>query len=235
MEKISLCTYPRVMAIKFNKETSIDYLYEDKFTFVSGCNGVISEFGLGANGISYLLSGEKVIKEEKIIYNDKKLDVNQLSIGWYVGNYKSLNFIDRYTNIGSLLKRYIKKENVYSCIDEVLDEFGINKNLLESNIYNCGWVYWRVFIALGVCLNKKVFCFPYLNTARVSELMTCASVYRCIDILKEREKIIIIPTSSAKNLIPIIDNEIILKNPEVNTQMLDNLTIREYYKDKFTN
>lgn len=230
MEKLKLFTTERIIDTKFNnsqKET--EFLYKANFEFIHGCYGLIGEHGSGGGAISYILSGECKIEDEEIIYNENKIVSPTFSEGWYVGNYTSLNRQDRECKLEKVFQKNFKENGTYSTIDEIFRDFHIDNKLLESKISECGWQMWRVSLALGICKNKKVFCFPWINSAYLYDLMINACMYKCLDILKQQGKIIILPTSRQENLKPIIDDYFIINNPWFNRIMSDNIHVKNYF------
>jgi hypothetical protein len=90
------------------------------------------------------------------------------------------------------------------------------------------WEKWRASIAVGFAYNKRVFCFPWLNTSWVNDLVLNCSNHKCIDILKKEGSIIIIPTERPESIDYLVDELVYLKNPSHNPSERAREIVAEY-------
>ncbi|MDE6312572.1 MAG: hypothetical protein K2M46_02970 [Lachnospiraceae bacterium] len=233
MEKIELITKERIEVIKnsFNEITN-EYVCENTFVFKKGrVYGIICEHGGGGEAISSFLSNHIPYKEEKIFIDDVEMNASDIqSIGWYMGNpIYSNDLIKREKSVRQALNYVIKKYHQYKSLDEVIDEFHLEKGKLDYCISHYGWEKWRASMAIGRASEKKIYCFPWMNTLYFYDCMVNSSVYRFFKKLKNEGSIIILPTSRYENVAGLVDEIIEICPSRFKYVISQNKYFKEYY------
>lgn len=212
-------------------EISQDYVCANTYEFESGkIYGIVCEHGGGGEAVSLLLSGEVLLKNERIIVDDREIySLNEL--GWYVGKrIYSQSIIKKEYTMKKAIERAIKQYHSFDNLDDIVKAFNLSPNKLNYGFSNnCEWEMWRISLALGYASKKKIFCFPWMNTLQFYDCMYNSSVFRFFRKFKEEGIIIILPTSRAENIKGIADNIIRIQN----TRFKHTISESEYFKDYF--
>lgn len=217
MEKIKLIIM-NDRIIKYNNpfnEKSCDYISKGTYTFDEGkIYGIVSEHGGGGEGISRLLSGESSLVNETIFVNGEQVLCLD-DIGWYIGKQMySKGIIKRELSVRESLTLAIKKYNRFNNIGEIIKLFHLSDDKLDYKFSNNTlWEMWRFSLALGYACEKKIFCFPWMNSLTFYDCMYNSGVFRFFKMFKENGFIIILPTSRKENLKKLADKAIEINNP----------------------
>lgn len=214
-------------------EKSRDYICKNMFTLEKGkIYGIICEHGGGGESISLLLSNEISLKQEKIYIDDMEAtpaDVEKF--GWYVGKkIYSHGLIKKEQSIRQSLEEAIKKYHCYGDIAEIVEEFHLTLDKMDYGLSrNCEWEMWRASMAIGYASNKKIYCFPWMNTLCFYDCMYNSSVFRFFKKLKREGSIIILPTSREKNVHGLVDEVIQIHN----LRFEHTISESSYFKEHF--
>lgn len=196
--------------------------------------GIIGECGSGGWGLSYVLSGRDTCQQQRIYINENRVSQKDLEeLGWYVGDgITKSGFFDNEKSILKQLQYGLKKNNNNISIDEIVQKFKLSQDRLNSKLSKLSWEKWRASIAIGYAYGKKVFCFPWLNTAQVNDLILNTGFHIYLDILKQEGSIIIIPTNKKETLEFIADEYIILNNPRHSISVSTKELLAKYIENK---
>lgn len=196
--------------------------------------GIIGECGSGGWALSYVLSGRDTCPQQKIYVNENGVSQKDLEeLGWYAGDgIAKIGFFDKEKSILKQLQYGLKKNNNPFSIDEIVQKFKLSQDRLSSKMSQLSWEKWRASIAIGYAHGKKVYCFPWLNTAQVNDLILNTGFHIYLDILKEEGSIIIIPTDKKETLEFIADEYIILNNPRHSISVSTKELLAKYSHNK---
>ena len=200
-----------------------DYLYKNDYIFEVGKTyGVICEHGEGGESLSLLLSSEKELVSEEILIDNGCLSSVE-EIGWYVGkSIYSNSILNKEITQKKSIEMAIHKYRRYDNISDIINDFHLSDNKLDYSFSNnTEWERWRTSFALGYASNKKIFCFPWMNSLQFYDCMYNSSVYRFFDKIKEEKGIVILPTSKKKNVVGLVDDIIVINNPRFDRSFTD--------------
>lgn len=210
-----------------------DYICKNNFVFEKGkIYGIVCEYGGGGEAVSLLLTNEVPLKQEKVFIDDSEANPADIEmLGWYVGKKICRNFIiKKEMSVRQLLENAIKKYNRYEKMEDIIEEFHLSPDKLHYGLSrNCEWQMWRASLAVGYASNKKIFCFPWMNTLYFYDCMYNSSVYRFFKKLKNEGSIIILPTSREKNVQGFVDEVIRINNPRFEHIISENSYFKEFF------
>ncbi|MCD9024090.1 ATP-binding cassette domain-containing protein [Cohnella silvisoli] len=194
----------------------IDYIKEFHYIFEKGKSyGIIGECGEGGWGLSYNLVGREHCKDGDILINQKTATMEDLkSISWYVGESTHNRWLFSNKSILSQLKNGVSNNQFKNrkSVEEIVDMFGLSKDRLKMKFEELGWEKWRTSIAIGFANGKQVFCFPWVSTGWINDLIMNSAIHICIDVLKKNGSIIILPTQRAESVDFFLDDIVYLQN-----------------------
>lgn len=232
LEKVRLVIKDEVIHVhNFIGEKYIEFLSDSEYFFEKGViYGLVGECGSGGESISEMLSGN-IFGKNIIYFDDIKVDENVVkSNGWYVGKKQySKGIIKREISVKSALCDAIKKYHKYTNINEVVEDFHLTRNRLGYQLSKYSGEKLRASMAIGYACNKKIYCFPWMNTAYFHDIILSSGVFRLFKKLKEEGCIIILPTSRRENVIGLVDKIIEIDNPQFYYVISDN----QYFLDNY--
>lgn len=214
---ITLDTHDRLVCVEYkDTEKATDILYSDHFKFQGGrIYSIIGEIGSGGWAISYLLSGKIPIEKEGLFINGGKITVGEyLDIGWYVGEgspNKQGFYNDR--SVRKQIRRGLRQSKLGVLEDDIISKFDLSRERLDCKFSYLSWERWKASAAIGYAYGKKLYCFPFLNTAILNNIITNSHLANYLNELKNDGACIIIPTSCKETLELIADDQILLNNP----------------------
>lgn len=228
---IEVSTHDRIVFTNYRDvERTRDVLYADSFKFQGGCvYGVIGEIGSGGWGISYLLSGKIPIEEEKVVINERTIGKGgYVDIGWYVGEdipSKGPLKFDR--SVRKQIRKGLKQSKLKMSEEEIINKFVLTPERLDCKFSYLSWESWRASVAIGFACGKRIFCFPFVDTCVLDNIITNARLINFVRELKKEGACIIIPTSHNELLELIADEQITLNNPRFHCkEFIDEFIIR---------
>lgn len=212
---IEVGTKDRLMHVRFrNQEYSINTLYENTFSFHGGkLYGILCNHGECGWGLSYLLSGRENVYEENIIVGGKQYKKGEIvEEGWYIGEgIKNRSFMEK--TLIEQIKYSLKKSKSKLCSDDIIKKFDLSTDIINYKFSHLGWKSWRASVAIGYAYEKEVFCFPWLDTAYLKDIIYNTGFFFFLDILRKKNKVIILPSSDRILLESISDNVIEVNDP----------------------
>lgn len=211
-QDIYIMTKKREFQVDFrNIARNNEILYSDTFCFKAGRSyGILCEEGEGGGALSLLLSGRAKIMDEKVSVFGHEYEKGQtVSEGWFMGEgFPGLN-----QSAKKDIELALKESHSTLSLQDVIQEFSLSEDRLGLSIKKYSGECWRASAAIGYAGKKRIFCFPWMDTAFLERCLFTAYFYY-VDKLKERGCTIIIPGPSRKILEGMTDEIIELKNPE---------------------
>ncbi|WP_138751237.1 hypothetical protein [Paenibacillus sinopodophylli] len=205
LENISVHCKPYILNIKAMRDeiNSFSYTFKEGHVY-----GVISQPGNGAWAISYLLAGRVkkysgIIKINGEIANSKLLGSNSIHIGEGL-NPKRWLIVDSKKTIRQQLE---EGDSSYS-INDLIALLDLAPSRLDRSIKYISNERWNASVAIGLAHSKHVYCFPWFNTDWKSIIHF--RLKYCADVLRANNKIMIIPTDSARYIENTVDEIIYL-------------------------
>lgn len=218
MEEIKLVITEEKMihVCNYIGEKYIDNIHCREFVFEKGkIYGLIGEQGSGGESISSLLTGRINLNGNIIYLDDEILDDGIIqNYGWYVGKSEySKGVIKREISVKHAIEEAIKKHHCYEGIDEVITDFHLTMGRLNYKLSQYSGERLRASLAIGYASNKRIYCFPWMNTLYFHDIILSSGVFRFFKKLKSEGCIIVLPTSRKENVIGMVDEVIEISNP----------------------
>jgi hypothetical protein len=166
--------------------------------------GIIGQCGEGGWGLSYAIAGRAEHSADEIKVNGKAVTPEQLAgISWYVGDGmpKRGPFPKSRTVLNQISAACrMNTDNKRGSVEEIIALFNLSQDRLELPLDNQSWEKWRSSIAIGYAYGAQIFCFPWVSTGWVNDLILNCGIHICIDILKNVGAIVILPTQTAESV-----------------------------------
>ena len=215
-------------------EKSTDYICKNTFVFEKGkIYGIICEHGAGGESIARLLSNTTPLKGEKVFVDDVEIGASTIEkLGWYLGKVLySRGLIKRELSFRQALEMAIKEQHYYEKVDDIVKEFHLTPSRLDYSLsQNCEWERWRMSMAIGYANNKKIYCFPWMNTMEFYDCLYNSSVFRFFKKLTREGAIIILPTSRKENVNKLVDHIVQIHNTRFEHCISESAYFKEYFK-----
>lgn len=218
LEKIKLIITKEQMIHVCNHigETYVDNIHCREFVFEKGkIYGLVGEHGSGGESISSLLTGRINLNDNIIYLDDIKLDEGSIqNYGWYVGKSEyAKGLIKKEISVKHAIEIAIKKYHRYANVDEVVTDFHLSSGRLNYELSKYSGERLRASLAIGYASNRRIYCFPWMNTLYFHDIILSSGVFRFFKKLKNEGCIIILPTARKENVIGIVDEVIEINNP----------------------
>lgn len=215
-------------------EKSTDYICKNTFVFEKGkIYGIICEHGAGGESIARLLSNTTPLKGEKVFVDDVEIGASTIEkLCWYLGKVLySRGLIKRELSFRQALEMAIKEQHYYEKVDDIVKEFHLTPSRLDYSLsQNCEWERWRMSMAIGYANNKKIYCFPWMNTLEFYDCLYNSSVFRFFKKLTREGAIIILPTSRKENVNKLVDHIVQIHNTRFEHCISESAYFKEYFK-----
>jgi hypothetical protein len=187
----------------FNYGTMRDYCHNFSYSFIGGRSyGLLSECGAGAWTISYVLSGRTDFNEGAIHLNKTLANASSLKkYGWYIGDDLNIkkSFITRLKP--KTIRQHILagiKDASQLKLEEIIEIFGLSHTRLDRPIHSISNERWNASAAIGFAYNRKIYCFPWLNSYWIKRLEPRIS--EIINVLTASGYIVILPTNKEDSI-----------------------------------
>lgn len=214
-------------------EKSQDYISEGTYIFEAGkIYGVVCEHGGGGESVSLLLSDNASLINERVYVDDVEVRATEIEkYGWYVGKtLYSKGFVKKELSAKKALEYAIEKYHRYENVEDIARDFHLALDKLHYGLSkNCEWEKWRASIAIGYASNKKIYCFPWMDTMTFYDCLYNSSVFRFFKKLMSEGAIIILPTSREENIRGFANNIIKIRSPRFEHVISES----GYFKDYF--
>jgi len=89
----------------------------------------------------------------------------------------------------------------------IIEQFGLTQERYERPLSMLSHEAWRASCAIGLANGRKIFCFPYLQSRFVEENYHLW-LGQTINVLKENNCLIVIPTKSSKAIETVCDETV---------------------------
>ena len=177
--------------------------------------GIIGECGEGGWLLSNLLCGRCATTDSTIKINQNVAGRQLLqNIGWCIGDVDvSKTWYGKSLSVARLIQKGLEQSHRNIDIKEVIELFGLSDSRINMTLNELSWEKWRASIAIGYAFNKKVFCFPWGDTAFINDLILNVGIHRCLDILTKDGAMVILPTQREDSIDFLVDEIIYLNNP----------------------
>ncbi len=188
-----------------------EHLYEGTYKFEKGkMYGILGEHGEGGGGISWLLSGRDVIRDEKItVFGKEYREGESVEEGWYLG--EGIPGMDKTAR--KEISAALKMSKSSLSVQDIVDKFHLTEDRLDVKVRYFSWELWRLSAAIGYALGKKIFCFPAIDTHMIIEIVRNTAFYIYVEKLRREGCILLLPSSSREILESLADEIIELNNP----------------------
>lgn len=214
-------------------ETYIDNIHCREYFFEKGkIYGLVGEHGSGGESISSLLTGRINLNDNIVYLDDNKLDEESIkNCGWYVGKSEyAKGLIKKEISVKHAIEIAIKKYHRYSSVDEVVTDFHLSSGRLDYELSKYSGERLRASLAIGYASNRRIYCFPWMNTLYFHDIVLSSGVFRFFKKLKNEGCIIILPTARKENVIGIVDEVIEINNPRFDNMISQHPYFIEYFK-----
>ena len=211
----------------------IDDLSDFKHSFVGGkIYGLIGECGSGGWGLSSMLCGKDSARGCSVMVNGIQVSMSKMKEwGWYVG--EGMEQSGRFYKEKSVIKQIRSGLKVTEKCDEdeIIKLFGLSDRQLGSKLSKLSFERWVASVAIGYAYDFRIYCFPWLNTACLNDLIIDSRLHIYLDILKQEGNIVIIPTEKVELVEMIADEIIVIKNNRHDISPLVKKVIMDYHKN----
>ena len=171
------------------------------YEFQKGINQLEGEIDSGVWAISYLLSmyqydadSCRIFPSTTIQVDGADLTLPQLSRrSCYMDSIHPL-FSSKETVHGLISKGIAHNRNIGN-VDMIREMFCIDKERFERPLSGVGNERFRCMAAIGYAYEKDIFCFPWLSRMRFDYYHR--NLTDVLQILKDRQKIVIVPIGKA--------------------------------------
>ena len=193
------------------------FLYQSRESFLK-CSfkllagntyGVVSDFGYGSWGLVTCLAGRGTKEQSgNIFLNGQKVKYNTLKkYSCFIGE----NVFEKVNSSENLLtaKECIEKALYISGLDystaEIKDIFSLSDQRFERPLEYVSGEIWQISTAVNFALGKDIFCYPWLNEFDIFRYETACEL-GTIDFLKNKGKIVLVPSSQKNKLKRLCDH-----------------------------
>lgn len=168
------------------------------------------DIGDGAAGLSYTLAGHVSYGNGEIRLDDELLSQKDLAeLGTFVWHDYSGR---RKKPVGKHLSEALALGNPYNLnsVKDVLDAFGLPETVLDRRLDQLSHRRWRTSAAIQLVRGKRLFAFPWLNPNFIRSYMN-ASIGFLLNVLKNFNTWVIVPTSTPKAMADVVDDILVVK------------------------
>lgn len=217
VNKVYIKIEERIVNVMFRKqEYSTISLYNMECSFEGGrLYGILCDHNESGWGISCLLSGRLKLNDEIVLINNKRYIKNdRIKEGWYVGEglYKKQCCLFEKT-IKQQIAFALKHSQLNMTVDDIINKFELSQHRINNKFSHMSWESWRASAAIGYAYGKCIFCFPWLDTAYLKDVIFSTGFLFYIKILRDAGTIIILPSSDEFILRKISDEIIKINDP----------------------
>lgn len=193
-------------------EKKLDHFFMESQSFEGGkVYALAGEYGLGNEGLAYLLSGNgKVCSDRfdyKILQNGKSVsfkELQKISCNIEVTRTKLKNKPVRKT-----IEKSLKSGATHYCYHEIQEMFGLTKGREMRKFWQLSGERWRASIANGYCAGKQLYFAPYETNVHYDSVLK-QGFSKCLDILRESNAIVLLPVASDSIMFEYVDEVIMV-------------------------
>lgn len=193
----------------YKREFQYENLKIGEYSFTSStCYGLIGEAGSGNWALSYLITGWSKLQGSKILIDGSETSENRLrNISCYVGrsHYYDIEPFHKQISVKKAIELGIKKTQTDSAnFQDIKNKFDLSTERVDRRFNQIGNEHWRASLAIGYAYNKKIYCLPFLESSQWENYYSIM-LEKWLNILKNEESIIIIPTDNEETVGKLID------------------------------
>lgn len=194
-----------------------EFLYGETFHFEKGKSyGILCNVSEGGGAVSWILSGRKGICEEEITVFGRKYSKGEtVKEGWFIGE----GIQGKNKSVAREIRIALNRSWLGLSVKDVAEKFSLTKDGLKCKVKECGWEGWRASAAIGYAMGKQIFCFPWLYTRILMDIVAKTGYFSYVEELKKKEAIVIVSASHRGILEEITDEIIEAPNLRVKTDM----------------
>ena len=190
-------------------ENIYDFTAEGHYDFCFGKSyALLGDFGKGGYLVSGLLSDKVPIMKERIIVNGNDDSLFAKKYGWMIGQSYYSNLRSKEMTVSKILNRFKNNKN-YS---EIIEYFEIEENRLPNLISQMPHEKWRVSSAIGLLAGKRLFCFPYMNSRLLYDVIYSSGNLLTVKKITNMGGIVIIPTNDVSLISCVVDKTVCINN-----------------------
>jgi len=194
--------------------TCIDAFLEISYIFTGGkIYGFASDFGCGGWGLATCLGGRayKNYYTGQIFLNEKDIKCDELANH---SCFVSENIFSNKQNMTAkkAIEWALKQSNLDYSVKEIKEIFKLSDDRFTRKLHVVGIEIWRISMAIGFALNRKIFCFPWVSRRDIGGI---EYYLEYINILKDNGAIILIPSSQESKLRNFCDNLLLFNEGEI--------------------
>ena len=172
-----------------SKESFIPITYD-----LSGGNiyGLISDFGRGSWALATCVGGMGDCVDGEIYLDDKKIEHKELAnYSCYMGQttFSEISLGNGVLSAKTCIERALSISKLPNTLHDIKNSFCLSDERFERDLKYVSGEIWRISAAIGFALDKKIFCYPWLNT---HDAMVSLD-YNILDLLRRSKKIVLIP------------------------------------------
>ena len=175
------------------------------------------------------------MEEEITVFGRRYSKGERVQEGWFLGEgIRGMN-----KPVAGLIRTALNRNRLglsrsrrrFIRVKDVAEKFSLTKDGLRSRIEDCGWEGWRASAAIGYALGGEIFCFPWLYTQMLMDIVANTGYFSYIEELKRAGGIVIVPAGHRGILEEITDE--IIEAPGLRQKVDMNLFYR--YMDEYRN
>lgn len=214
---LSVKNLSHAIECEVNNHRIIDQCIFFTYEFISNnIYGIINGFGSGGQTLISVLAGYEKYYQGDIIYNGNKVTQNDLkSITCCIEsnpNYIKKKLFRKNTVISYLKEAIEKNKNFDDSLENVVRVFDLRR--LNHDIRYTSGEQWRIILALGYCMGKKVFLFNWLNYWNLRFFLENYKIL--LNFLKDKGCIVLIPTDRTDGIEELFDFIVPIKESKEN-------------------
>lgn len=188
---------------QYEKAKSLEYSF-----YSSKCYGLIGNPESGNWDLSYLLTGWQKLSNNTITIDGKDASSKDLrNISCYIGHehYYDIKPLHKHKSIKKSIEAGIKKSRKDNLtFQDIKNKFELSSERVNRRFKETGNEHWRASLAIGYAYNKKIYCSPFLEGC-LWEKYYSIMLEKWLNILKNEDSIIIIPTDNEECVHNLVD------------------------------
>ena len=192
-------------------------LYQSKESFLK-CNceffagntyGVVSDFGYGSWGLVTALTRRGTQNHSGTVFlNGKEIHFDKLlKYSCFISEkyFPDVNTADNLLTPKDCIEKALNISGQNYSVQKIKKIFCLTDNRFERCLEDVGSEIWLISAAVNFALGKDIFCYPWLNESDIS-WFEIACKCGVTDFLKDKKKIILIPSSQEKKIKRLCDH-----------------------------
>lgn len=210
INKLRLKNFSGLCSCQFNTYQSIESSIQVNYDFFPGnVYGIVGDFGMGAWALSECIAGNKnsmwlhggIYLDDNIVSKRELAELSTVITQCY---YKGINSHIMPQTAEICIEKSLRISQLPFRAKDIKSIFNISDERYQRNIKYVSGEIWNISAAIGFCLKKSIFCFPWLNDMFFAFY---ESMYQhgIIDFLKRHDKIILVPTGKPYKIASMVD------------------------------